>query len=330
VVGWTVVGTADAVAAETFEQLRPLLFGIAYRMLGSVADAEDIVQEAFLRYHRALASSPAVESPKAFLSAVVTRLAIDQLRSARVRREAYIGPWLPEPVLTDPVAPGPAAAGPAEQAEHHESLSMAFLLLLERLSPAERAVFLLRDVFGFGYGEIAGIVGLTEANCRQVAHRARQHVTEHKPRFDASARQRDDLARRFFAIVEGDADLSGLVGLLAEDVTVYGDSGGTKPSWPQPIHGRDNVLRLVAGLVRQGSVLGATSRRVQINGQPGALFYDRAGRLISAMVLDISDGAIAAVRSIIAPGKLGHLGPLSDFRNELDAARHDQGWRPQG
>ena len=322
------VSTADRTAAETFEQLRPLLFGIAYRMLGSVADAEDIVQEAFLRYHRALASSPAVESPKAFLSAVVTRLAIDQLRSARVRREAYIGPWLPEPVLTDPVAPGPAAPGPADQAEHHESLSMAFLLLLERLSPAERAVFLLRDVFGFGYGEIAGIVGLTEANCRQVAHRARQHVAEHKPRFDASARQRDDLARRFFAIVEGDADLSGLVGLLAEDVTVYGDSGGTKPSWPQPIHGRDNVLRLVAGLVRQGSVLGATSRRVQINGQPGALFYDRAGRLISAMVLDISDGAIAAVRSIIAPGKLGHLGPLSDFRDELPGARQDPGWRP--
>jgi RNA polymerase sigma-70 factor (ECF subfamily) len=205
---------------------------------------------------------------------------------------------------------------------------MAFLLLLERLSPAERAVFLLRDVFGFGYGEIAGIVDLTEANCRQIAHRARQHVAEHKPRFDASARQRDDLARRFFAIVEGDADLSGLVGLLAEDVTVYGDSGGTKPSWPQPIHGRDNVLRLVASLVRQGSVLGATTRRVQINGQPGALFYDRAGRLISAMVLDISDGAIAAVRSIIAPGKLGHLGPLSDFRDELPGARQDPQWRP--
>jgi RNA polymerase sigma-70 factor (ECF subfamily) len=323
-----VVGTADSTAAETFEQLRPLLFGIAYRMLGSVADAEDIVQEAFLRYHRALASSPAVSSPKAYLSAVVTRLAIDQLRSARVRREAYIGPWLPEPVLTDPVAPGPAAPGPADRAEHHESLSMAFLLLLERLSPAERAVFLLRDVFSFPYGEIAGIVGLTEANCRQVAHRARGHVAEQKPRFDASARQRDDLASRFFAIIEGDADLSGLVGLLAQDVTVYGDSGGLRPSWPQPIHGLGNVMRLVAGLVRQGAMLGVTTRRAELNGQPGALFYDRDGRLISAMVLDISDGAIAAVRSVIAPGKLGHLGPLSGFRDELDETRHDRGWRP--
>jgi RNA polymerase sigma-70 factor (ECF subfamily) len=258
---------------------------------------------------------------------VVTRLAIDQLSVGPGPREAYIGPWLPEPVLTDPVAPGPAAPGPADLAEHHESLSMAFLLLLERLSPAERAVFLLRDVFGFGYGEIAGIVGLTEANCRQVAPRARQHVAEHKPRFDASARQRDDLARRFFAIVEGDADLSGLVGLLAEDVTVYGDSGGTKPSWPQPIHGRDNVRRLVAGLARQGSVLGATTRRVQINGQPGALFYDRAGRLISAMVLDISGGAIAVVRSIIAPAS-----SVTSARSRTSATScpgpPDPQWRP--
>jgi RNA polymerase sigma-70 factor (ECF subfamily) len=320
-----VVSTADQAAAQTFQELRPLLFGIAYRMLGSVADAEDIVQEAFLRYHRALASSPAVESPRAYLSAVVTRLAIDQLRSARARREAYIGPWLPEPVLTDPVAPGPAGPGPADRAEHRESLSMAFLLLLERLGPAERAVFLLHEVFGFGYREIAGMVGLTEANCRQVAHRARQHVADRKPRFDASSRQRDDLADRFFAIIEGDEDLSGLVGLLAEDVTVYGDSGGTRPSWPQPIRGRDNVIRLAASLVRQGRELGATSRRAMINGQPGALFYDQAGALISVFVLDITGGEITALRSVIAPGKLGHLGPLSGFRDHWHVAREEPG-----
>ncbi len=315
------MSTPDSTAG-TFGQLRPLLFGIAYRMLGSVADAEDIVQEAFLRYHRATATA-AVQSPRAYLFAVVTRLAIDELRSARARREAYAGPWLPEPVLTDPVAPGPAAPGPADRAEDHESLSMAFLLLLERLGPAERAVFLLRDVFGFSYGEIAGIVGLTEANCRQVAHRARQHVAGHKPRFDASPAQRDELADRFFAIVEGDADLSGLVGLLAADVTVYGDSGGTRPSWPQPIRGRDNVARLVASLVRQGQALDATVRRVQVNGQPGAMFRDRAGALISVMVLEISGGVITAVHSVIAPGKLGHLGPLSSFRDERADARRD-------
>src|SRR5262249_34816656 len=179
------------------------------------------------------------------------------------------GPRRPARVLPDPVAPGPAAPGPADQAEHHESLSMAFLLLLERLGPAERAVFLLHEVFGFGYREVAGMVGLTEANCRQVAHRARQHVADHTPRVDASSRQRDDPAGPLFAIGEGDEDLSGVVGLLAADVTVYGDSGGTRPSWPKPIQGRDNVIRLVASLVRQGRELGATSRRAMINGQPG-------------------------------------------------------------
>jgi RNA polymerase sigma-70 factor (ECF subfamily) len=310
---------------EAYEDLRPLMFSIAYRMLGSVADAEDIVQETFLRYHRVVADGSVVESPKAFLSSVTTRLSIDQLRSARSRREAYVGPWLPEPVLTDPAAPGPVASGavapdPAAHAEDSDSLSMAFLLLLERLSPAERAVFLLHDVFDYGYDEIAGIVGKSQDNCRQLARRARRHVVEHKPRFDASRRERDELAARFFAAM-GEGDMSGLVDLLAADVVVYGDSGGTSPSWPRPIVGRDKVRRLVASLSGQIRELGVTLRRAEVNGQPGAMFYDAHGGLINVLCLDIADGAVQAVRSVINPDKLRHLGPLSDFRSHLPALR---------
>jgi RNA polymerase sigma-70 factor (ECF subfamily) len=305
---------------EAFENLRPLMFSIAYRMLGSVADAEDIVQEAFLRHHRVVAGGSAVESPKAFLSSVTTRLSIDQLRSARSRREAYVGPWLPEPMLTDPAAPGPAAPDPAAHAEDADSLSMAFLLVLERLSPTERAVFLLHDVFDYDYGEIAGIVGKTEDNCRQLARRARQHVAEHKPRFEASRRERDELAARFFAAV-GEGDMSGIVDLLAADVVVYGDSGGTRPSWPRPIVGRDKVGRLVAGLSGQVRELGVTLRRAEVNGQPGAMFYDSSGLLVNVLCLDIADGAVQAVRSVINPDKLRHLGPLSDFRSQLKNPR---------
>jgi RNA polymerase sigma-70 factor, ECF subfamily len=321
---------------EAFEGLRPLMFSIAYRMLGSVADAEDIVQEAFLRYHRVVTDGSAVESPKAFLSSVTTRLSIDQLRSAHSRRESYVGPWLPEPVLTgvaaggggtasgpvalSPVATGPPAPDPAAHAEDADSLSMAFLLLLERLSPTERAVFLLHDVFDYGYSEIADIVGKSEDNCRQLARRARQHVAEHKPRFEASRRERDELAARFFAVL-GEGDMSGLVDLLAADVVVYGDSGGTHPSWPRPIVGRDNVRRLVASLSGQVRELGVTLRRAEINGQPGAMFYDSSGLLVSVLCLDIADGVVQAVRSVINPDKLHHLGQLSDFRTQLRAPR---------
>ncbi len=301
---------------EAFETLRPLMFSIAYRMLGSVADAEDIVQEAFLRYHRVVADGGQIESPKAFLSSVTTRLSIDQLRSARSRREAYVGPWLPEPMLTDPAAPAPTAPDPAAHAEDADSLSMAFLLLLERLSPTERAVFLLRDVFGYDYAEIAGIIGKGEDNCRQLARRARQHVVEHKPRFDVPRRERDELAARFFAAM-ADGEMSGLVDMLAADVVVYGDSGGTRPSWPRPIAGRENVGRLIAGLSAQIRELGITLRRAEINGQPGAMFYDASGLLVSVICLDIADGVVQAVRSVINPDKLHHLGPLSDFRSQL-------------
>jgi RNA polymerase sigma-70 factor (ECF subfamily) len=306
--------------AETFEDLRPLLFSIAYRMLGSVAEAEDIVQDAFVRYQRALREKDAtIDEPKAYLSAVTTRLAIDHLRSARVRKETYIGEWLPEPLLTDE-----HAIDAARHAEDADSLSMAFLLLLERLSPVERAVFLLHDVFDYDYGEVAAIVGKTEANTRQLAVRARRHVDEHKPRFEASREQRDRLATRFFDAVE-DGDVDGLVELLAADVVVYGDGGGTSPSWRNPIVGRERVSRLMAGLGRHSSELGGTIRRTEINGQPGVMFLDPAGRLIHVMSVDISDGVVQTVRSIINPDKLRHLGPLADVRALLHELKQRRG-----
>jgi RNA polymerase sigma-70 factor, ECF subfamily len=293
--------------AEAYADFRPLLFSIAYRMVGSVAEAEDIVQESFLRYQAALEGSTPIESPKAYLSAVVTRLAIDHLRSARVRKETYVGEWLPEPLLTE----GRPPEG-ARDAETADSLSMAFLLLLERLSPVERAVFLLHDVFDYDYREIAAIVERSEDNCRQLAVRARRHVEEHRPRFEASREAREQLATRFFDAVGG-GDFGALIDLLAADVVVYGDGGGKVPSWRQPIVGRDRVARLLLGLGRQLDELGITMRQAEVNRQPGAMFFDPSGGLINVLTLDIADGQVQTVRSVINPEKLGHLGPLADL-----------------
>jgi 2-alkyl-3-oxoalkanoate reductase len=224
-----------------------------------------------------------------------------------------LGQWLPEPLLTDdPLLAGAAAADPGSLAEQADSLSMAFLLLLERLSPVERAVFLLHDVFGYPYEEVARIVGKGEDNCRQLALRARRHVGEGKPRFEASRRKREELAARFFEAV-GHGDMEGLVTMLAADAVVYGDSGGTRPSWPRPIAGRDHVGRLLAGLAQQIRQVGIVIRPAGINGQPGAMFVDPAGRLVNVFVLDIADGQVQAIRSVINPDKLRHLGPLADI-----------------
>jgi len=217
--------------ADAYESLRPLMFSIAYRMLSSVSEAEDVVQEAFVRYQRALADGTVVESPKAYLSAVVTRLAIDQLRSARVRREVYVGEWLPEPIVD-----GDGADDPARIVEQAESLSMSFLLILERLTPVQRAVFLLHDVFDYDYDEIASIVGRTPATVRQNAVRARRHIEANKPRFDTSPAERDELVTQFFAAANN-GDVDGLIEMLAEDVIVYGDGGGKVPQWAAPING---------------------------------------------------------------------------------------------
>jgi RNA polymerase sigma-70 factor, ECF subfamily len=295
-------------ADEPPEALRPLLFSIAYRMLGTVSDAEDIVQETFLRYQRALGEGTHIDSTRAYLSAVTTRLAIDHLRSARVRRESYVGQWLPEPLLTDGGKEDPA--GHAEQAD---SLSMAFLLVLERLNPVERAVFLLHDVFGYGYAEVARIVGKSEANSRQLATRARRHLDERRRRVDASRQEQRELAERFFAAVN-DGDVDQLVDVLAADVVVYGDGGGKAPQWMVPIAGVDKVSRLFAALGRQMGELGIRLRLREVNGQPGALVLDADGRITNVFVLDVADGAVQTIRSVINPDKLHHLGPVADVR----------------
>jgi len=295
--------TADA---DEFAALRPLMFSIAYRMLGSAAEAEDVVQEAYLRYSRALDEGAAIDSPKAYLSAVVTRLSIDELRSARARREIYSGEWLPEPLLTNETAPDPA-----QTTEQADSLSMAFLLVLERLTPVERAVFLLHDVFGYGFDEIAPVVERSAANCRQIAVRARRHVEEGRPRFEPSREERDALAARFFAAAtEGEVD--GLVELLADEVTVYGDGGGKVPQWSRPITGVERVARLFANLGRRIRAMGGTIEPREVNGQPGAVVRDAQGELVNVFALDVAGGAVQTIRSVINPDKLRHLGPVAD------------------
>jgi RNA polymerase sigma-70 factor (ECF subfamily) len=287
--------------SELFEELRPLMFSIAYRMLGSVSEAEDIVQEAFLRFHRETRAGTVVESPKAYLSTVTTRLSIDHLRSARVRRESYVGTWLPEPILTDP------ESDVARHAETADSLSMAFLVLLESLTPIERAVFLLREVFDYGYDEIATFVGRSEDNCRQIAVRARRHVEAKRPRFEASRKRREELAQRFFEAV-GKGDTDGLMSLLAADVVAYGDGGGKAPAFPRPIHGRERVARVLLGPTARGERLRVSGMRtVEINGQPGALFLDPDGQPVVAVTLDIADDLVQTLRGISNPEKLRHL-----------------------
>jgi RNA polymerase sigma-70 factor (ECF subfamily) len=295
---------------DAYQQLRPLLFSIAYRMIGSVSEAEDLVQEAFLRFHRATGDGAEVESPKAYLSAVTTRLSIDHLRSARVRREQYVGDWLPEPLVTDP------EADVTKHAETADSLSMAFLVLLERLSPMERAVFLLHEVFGYGYAEIAGLVGKSEDNCRQIAARARRHVQARRPRFETSRRQREQLARRFFAAVE-QGDTEGLIGLLAADAVMHADGGGKAPALSAPLHGAQRVARFLLGLVRQARLIGVHLQPAEVNGQPGAMAYDHDGRLVNVLSLEIADGRVQTVRSVLNPDKLRHLGPVGDLARLL-------------
>ncbi|MGW0808286.1 RNA polymerase sigma-70 factor [Nonomuraea sp. NPDC002799] len=288
--------------AEEFEELRPLLFSIAYRILGSVSEAEDAVQETWLRWD---ASQTQATSAKAFLSATVSRIAIDVLRSARVRREEYAGRWFPEPLLADPYE------DPERSAELADSVSMAALLLLERLSPLERAVFVLREVFGFGFGEVASAVGRSEAACRQLAVRARRHMDAGRARFEADRQEREGLAERFFdAFREG--DVAGLRELLAADVQMVGDSGGKAPLWGNGVFGAANVARALAAIVASFARIGGVVEPHEVNGQPGAIFRDRDGKVINTLTLDVLDGRIQMIRAVINPDKLGHLGPVAD------------------
>ncbi|MGW1046082.1 RNA polymerase sigma-70 factor [Streptomyces sp. NPDC002547] len=301
---------------EEFEELRPLLFSIAYRILGSVGEAEDAVQESWLRFD---ASPARPASLKAFLSATVTRIAIDVLRSARVRREQYVGPWFPEPLLSDPYE------DPARAAELADSVSVAALLLLERLSPLERSVFVLREVFAFGFDEIAAAVGRSEAACRQLLVRGRRHMRDGRPRFEADGQERQELAARFFdALREG--DVNGLQDLLAADVSMVGDGGGKAPQLAKAVSGAGKVARLLASVFPLMARIDVTFVEAEVNGQPGAVFRDRDGLVLHTLVLEVLDGRIRTIRSVINPDKLGHLGPVADAfavaREVKQARRH--------
>lgn len=303
---------------EMLDELRPTSFAIAYRMLGSVTEAEDMVQEALLRVHQWLDAGEDITSPRAFVATVTTRLAINELRSARARRERYVGEWLPEPIITNGSG---AADDPARHAETADSLSLAMLVLLESLSPEQRAVLLLHDVFGYGYAEITDIVGTSEENARQLASRARRHVQERRPRFSTTREQQQELARRFFAAAQ-QGDLAGLEALLAHDVELTGDGGGKVPALARSLRGRSRVARTLTNWLGLLSRFPQVSfRLVEVNGDPGALFLDHQERLLAVWALDVADGQVTGVRSIVNPDKLAHLGPVGDAKAILRSAR---------
>ena len=286
--------------ADAFSQYRSLLFSIAYRMLGSVADAEDMLQETFIRWQKS--SDEEIRSPRAFLVTIISRLCINHLQSARVQREEYIGQWLPEPLLTGP------ESDPSERFRVDESLSMAFLVLLERLTPMERAVFLLREVFDYEYSDLAAIVGQNDASCRQILRRARQHVAEVRPRFDVSLEQREQLLHQFVTAASN-GDLNGLVALLSSDVVFYSDGGGKSAAVPNLVYGPDNVARVILGGLTRLVPKDLVSRMAQINGEPGVVSYVN-GRPYSVLTIDITDGHVQSIFIVTNPEKLARLPAL--------------------
>ena len=284
----------------TFDQYRSLLFSIAYRMLGSVADAEDMLQETFIRWQQAREEE--FRSPRAFLITIISRLCINHLQSARVKREEYVGQWLPEPIVTGP------GSDPLEIIRVDESLSMAFLVMLERLTPIERAVFLLREVFEYEYPEIATVLGESEANCRQILHRARQHVTAMRPRFKTSQRQKSDLLERFLKAT-GSGDLEGLVELLASDIVLHTDGGGKAVAAPNLIRGARNVARGAMGTLKKLVPKNLVFRLAQINGEPGLVSY-LDGKAYSVLTLEAGAGHIQTIYVVTNPEKLAHIPDL--------------------
>src|SRR5262249_21363785 len=295
-------------------ELRPVAFAIAYRMLGSVSEAEDIVQETLLRLHRVLEDGQQISSPRAFVATVATRLSINELRSARFRREEYVGEWLPEPIIPD------GHDDPARHTEMADSLSLAMLVLLESLSPEQRAVLLLHDVFDYDHAQIAEIIGKSQDNVRQLARRARRHVEERRPRFQTTHEQRDELARRFFAAAER-GDLSGLEALLAHDVELTADGGGKVPALARTLRGRSRVARTLINWGRPAARAPDVSLRpVEVNGGPGALYLDAQEQVIAVLALEIACSQIRSINAIANPDKLAHLGPVGDFTSLLRSA----------
>ncbi|SCF56581.1 RNA polymerase, sigma subunit, ECF family [Streptomyces sp. Ncost-T10-10d] len=296
--GWDGGVKADT-ATDVFEDHRPVLTGVAYRMLGRIADAEDVVQEAWLRWSSA--SREEVREPRAFLVRITTRLAIDRLRQVQSRREAYVGPWLPEPLVTDF---GPAVPDTAEQAVLADSVSVAVLVVLESLSPLERAVFVLREAFGFPYAEIAATLDRTEAAVRQLAGRARHHVEERKPRYDVDPAQRRDLTERFLAAAAG-GDIEELLALLAPDVRLVGDSGGKSKAPLRVIESADKVGRFLFAVTHE-QTQDLDIRFLELNGAPGLLVLS-GGRPDSVFQVDVKDGLIQCVYIVRNPDKLSGL-----------------------
>ena len=294
---------------EAHEELRPYLFAIAYRMLGSVADGEDVVQEAFLRYQ---AAGVAPESPKAYLATITTRLAIDQLRSARAQREVYPGEWLPEPLAEDD-AP--------QHAEMADSLSLAFLHLLEKLSPVERAVFLLREVFDYPHEDVARIVGKSPANSRQILARAHAHIDEGRRRFEVSRAEREEVARRFIEAWET-GDTEALVAVLAPDATLYGDGGGKAQAIREPLVGALRVAKALIGWRPMTLDHGVTYRVAAVNGEPGIVYYWPDGRVAGVQELEIADDVVVAVRTVLNPDKLAHLAAGSTNNTRAAGSRN--------
>jgi RNA polymerase sigma-70 factor (ECF subfamily) len=284
---------------DEFNTHRPLLFSLAYRMLGSRADAEDAVQETFLRWQNA--DDEEVQSPRSYLATVVTRLCIDNMRSARSRREVYVGPWLPEPIMTA------HNARPDVSVELAESLMMAFMVLLESLAPLERAAFLLHEVFEYDYSEIAEIVGKSEANCRQMIHRAKERVAKRHRRFEPSREETDRIAARFLEAARS-GDVQSLMSLFAEDAVMMSDGGGKVRAALNPVHGADPIARFVVGVVRKGIPADATIKRYEINGQPAFVIFHE-GQAASATILDISGGVIRNLFLVVNPDKLRGLTP---------------------
>lgn len=281
---------------DAFEEHRRLLFGTAYRMLGSVADAEDIVQDAWLKWHQTDRS--AVQHPKAYLVRTVTNLSLNRLKSAQVAREAYVGPWLPEPILTSPDV--------AEEAELADTVSMAVLVVLETLTPTERAVFMLREVFGYSHAEIAEVIGKSEATVRQQAHRAREHVQARRPRFTADAGEQREIAEKFREACAG-GDLNDVLALLAPDVTSWSDGGGVVTAARRPLYGPDHVARWLLGVLAKPEVQGVELHIAEINGEPGILLT-LGGMNVGAINFDAAeDGRITALRMALNPTKLRGL-----------------------
>jgi RNA polymerase sigma-70 factor (TIGR02957 family) len=300
---------------QMLDELRPVSFAIAYRMLGSVSEAEDVVQEALLRVNQAIDAGEQLDSPPAYISTITTRLSINELRSARARRERYVGEWLPEPIVTD------GEDDPARHAETADSLSLAMLVLLESLSPEQRAVLLLHDVFDYGYPQIAAIIGKSEDNVRQLASRARRQVEQGRPRFQTTREQRDELGRRFFQAAE-QGDLAGLESLLAHDVQLTGDGGGKAPALARTLRGRSRVARILMGwLSPETRLRGIRLHPTEVNGGPGALVFDDHQRLVGVTALEIADGEIKAIRSVANPDKLAHLGPVGNLGRLIKSKR---------